>query len=69
MKKELERIQEEKTKEAQEFFMKYNVLPAQEDYYTNDIIPEFSENSKSGEENKFHWTRLSINSNIGCVIE
>lgn len=68
--KELEKVQEEKTREAQELFDKYEIKPLENDDLFSVEIPSYSENTNPEEkEPKFHWTRLSINSNIGCVID
>lgn len=70
MNKELEKIQEEKTREAQELFEKYEITPKESDDYFSVEIPSYTENTNPEEkESNFHWTRLSINSNIGCVID
>jgi len=70
MNKELDKIQEEKTKEAQELFDRCEITPTDYDDFFSVEIPKFNENSNPDEkEPKFHWTRLSINSNIGCVID
>ncbi|MBC6408873.1 MAG: hypothetical protein GDA42_00165 [Ekhidna sp.] len=67
---ELEKVQEEKTKEAQELYDRYEIKPVEYDDYPSVEIPSFNENSNSKDkEPKYHWTRLSINSSGGCVIE
>lgn len=68
--KDLNKIQQEKTREAQEFFDQYEIKPIATDDFFSIEIPSFNENTNSEEKNqKFHWTRLSINSNVGYVIE
>lgn len=67
---ELDKIKEQKTQEAKDLFKQIGILEQQEDDYSFSEIPSFSENSNSNkEDSKFHWTRLSINSNNGCIID
>ena len=48
----------------------YQQVLKEEEQYSSEI-PVYSENSNPEEnkEFKFHWTRLSINSNSSCVID
>ncbi|MBP6398786.1 MAG: hypothetical protein KA340_12960 [Saprospiraceae bacterium] len=65
-----EKIKEDKIKEATELFNKIKIAPThlEEDVFFE--IPIYDENNNPvKEEVKLHWTRLSINSTIGCVIE
>lgn len=70
MEKELERIREKKTKEAKDLFRTLQIEPMNEEYFQKLEFPHFHESSTpEKKESKFHWTRLSMNSNIGCIIE
>jgi len=70
MEKELERIRDKKTKEAKDLFRTLDIDPSKEEYFQKLEIPDFNESSTpEKKESKFHWTRLSMNSNIGCIIE
>lgn len=65
-----EKIKEDKIKEATEFFNKIKIVPThlEEDIFFE--IPIYDENDNPiKEEVKLHWTRLSINSTIGSIIE
>ncbi|NBC24255.1 MAG: hypothetical protein GVX78_01405 [Bacteroidetes bacterium] len=70
MEQELDRIREEKTKEAEDLFRTLGIEPSEEEFYQKVETPQIYENSNSEKkESKFHWTRLSMNSNIGHIIE
>ncbi len=67
---EFDKIKEEKIQEAKDLFGQIGITEQQEDDYNFSEIPSYSENSNSNkEDSKFHWTRLSINSNNGCIID
>ena len=67
---ELEKIKTDKIKEAELLFETIGITHDTEDELCLSEIPTFSENSNpEKEETKFHWTRLSINSNSSNIIE
>lgn len=71
MSEDLDKIKADKIKEAQELFETIGITQEQEEEQYSSEIPVYSENSNPEEnkEFKFHWTRLSINSNSSCVID
>lgn len=68
---ELEIIKEKKVEEARDFFEKIGIEEKNlEPLFMSKETVEYSEDSNfKNQDTKFHWTRLSINSNIGCIIE
>ena len=67
-----EKNKNEKIREASELFKMIGIETIYEKYYGFDYSPGFSEYKRESDQVKdpeFHWTRLSINSNIGCIIE
>ncbi|GJM28758.1 MAG: hypothetical protein DHS20C17_13930 [Cyclobacteriaceae bacterium] len=66
----LEEIKKEKIKEAVELFIKLGIEPNRSTFQTQNSfqIPDNDEESSEKKE-KLHWTRLSINSNQGCIID
>ena len=67
---ELEKIKTDKIKEAELLFETIGITQESEDEQYLSEIPTYSENSNpEKEEIKFHWTRLSINSNSSNIIE
>jgi len=68
---ELDKIKTDKIKEAEDLFKTIGITEEQEEEQYFSEIPTYSENSNPEEkqEPKFHWTRLSINSNSGCIID
>lgn len=69
----LDKIKEEKTKEAEDFYLKIGLDPQKDvtipsynnEYWTSHPILKEEPNQKS----KLIWTRLSNNSNIGSIVE
>jgi predicted secreted protein len=70
----LEQIKHDKVKEAEKLFTELGIDYAQEqairryfdEFLTSQPIVNKEEQDKK---NKLIWTRLSINSNIGCIVE
>lgn len=71
MSAELDKIKTDKIKEAKDLFETIGITYEQVDENYFSEIPTFSENSNPEKKQppKFHWTRLSINSNSGCIID
>jgi hypothetical protein len=71
METKFEEIKEMKIKEVTEFFSKFNILPSNinEEYIHNDFVEFLEDETHKKDETKFYWTRLSINSNVGYVID
>jgi len=67
----LDQIKEQKTKEAEDFFLKIGLDPLQETPpFMNDYLLTITDTKEeTGKKPKLQWTRLSINSNIGNVVE
>jgi hypothetical protein len=70
----LEQVKNDKVKEAEELFLKLGIddNKIQKEYtYLSDFLTSLPTFNKEVHENKnkLIWTRLSINSNIGCIIE
>lgn len=67
---ELEKIKTDKIKEAELLFETIGIIQKNEDEQYLSEMPSHSEkNAPENEKIKFHWTRLSINSNSSCIIE
>ena len=67
-----EKIRQDKIQEANDFYKMIGIKTYDENLPDIDQYPIFSEFSKElnpEKEIEFHWTRLSINSNIGCTTE
>jgi hypothetical protein len=67
-----EKIKNDKIQEAIELFKRVGIKTHEENISELDYIPsipEFQKKSDGDKNIEFHWTRLSINSNIGCVAE
>lgn len=67
-----DKIKNDKIQEATELFKMIGIETQEEDKTEIDYmpsIPEFQEKSDQDKEIEYHWTRLSINSNIGCIAE
>lgn len=67
----LEQIKQEKIKEAEELFLKLDIDYGKDsedcpkEYFPiQPVIREQNEKKP-----KLFWTRLSINSNLGCIVE
>ena len=67
---ELEKIKTDKIKEAELLFETIGITQESEEEQYLSEIPSYSENSNPEKDDvKFHWTRLSINSNSSNIIE
>lgn len=67
-----ERIKSDKIQEATELFNKLGIEIQEEYVSESDYTPFIAKFQNKGDPNKeteFHWTRLSINSNIGCIVD
>lgn len=70
---DLEQIKNDKTKEAKELYLKLGLDP-EDDSINYQRINEYSpyqpvQIEDPNKKTKLIWTRLSINSNIGCIVE
>jgi hypothetical protein len=67
-----EKIKQDKIQEANDFYemiglKTYNDNLTDTDF--NPFLPEVEKEINPLKEVEYHWTRLSINSNIGCIAE
>lgn len=70
METKLEKIKTDKIKEAELLFETIGIIQDTEVEQYLSEIPTFSKNSNPEKaEIKFHWTRLSINSNSSIIVE
>lgn len=61
--KDYEKIKNDKIREAEKIYSKFNI-PINRN--TIEIQPVSDQDSLN---NKFHWTRLSYDSNLGCIVK
>ncbi len=67
---DLDMIQQEKKKEAEQFFLEIGLDPNKESRFQQVQYPiREPKVLESDKKLKFVWTRLSINSNIGSMVE
>lgn len=67
-----EKIKQDKIQEANDFYKMIGIKTYNEnipDSDFNPIMPEFEKEINPIKEVEYHWTRLSINSNIGYTTE
>ena len=71
----LEQIKQEKIKEVEEFYKLIGLYSTKQSLLEQKDLLRLIQMQKDEpqvqheKEEKLHWTRLSINSNIGCVVE
>jgi len=66
------KIKNDKVQEANDLYKMLGIETNDIDLYDLDYFPlrtEFKEQSEQEKSFEFHWTRLSINSNINCIAE
>ncbi len=64
------KIKLDKIQEANDFYKMIGIENYEENYSdTNPILPELVKEFNEDKKVEFHWTRLSINSNIGLIVE
>ena len=67
-----EKIKLDKIKEDEELYKNISIDLNDKSYIDSDNyfeIPEVHETTEKKDDVVFHWTRLSNNSNIGCITE
>lgn len=68
----LDKIREDKIKEAIELYKKLGIdsskgsMPEMDELFSSESKIDLESPKKK---EKLHWTRLSINSNFGCVVD
>ncbi len=67
---DLDKIKQDKIKEAEKLYKKIGLenhmeYPDPKDMLKQSPLPQ----ENQFKDQKFHWTRLSINSNFGCIVE
>jgi len=69
----LEQIKIDKVKEAEELFLKLGINYNQEQiaptYFGKFLTDPLVVRKEEDKKDKLIWTRLSINSDIGCIVE
>ena len=66
------KIKNDKIQEANDLYKLLGIETNNKYLYDSDYSPlrtEFNEQSEQEKSFKFHWTRLSINSNFDCIAE
>ena len=67
-----EKIKTDKTQEAIDLYKKIGIeINESEDsdlLYT-PIFPDYQRQNELEKDIEFHWTRLSINSSVGCIVD
>jgi hypothetical protein len=68
---DLEQIKNDKTKEAEELFKQIGIDYMAINYMTGQEIPYSTPKEITGPDKHLtlNWTRLSINSSLGCIVE
>lgn len=67
-----EKIKLDKIQEANDFYKMIGIKTYNDYSNDTDFNPFLSEDEKKNnplKEVEYHWTRLSINSNIGCIAD
>jgi len=67
-----DKIKNDKIQEATDLFKLIGIETKDEEFSDLNFLPTLPEFQKKLDQEKdleFHWTRLSINSNIGCIAE
>jgi hypothetical protein len=68
---DLDKIKDQKIQEANELFKRLGIDTNNEPNFENGNSPCYQTDTDESEGSKieFHWTRLSNNSNIGCITD